>query len=241
MRNVTFNGKRVVAIGGTSGIGFAIATRVAAEGGQVIVASSTQEKIDNAVKRIDGDVKGVRLDVTDEAAIGGFFAETGEFDHLAYTAGEALLLKPLAELTSAEARAFFEVRYWGALLSVKYGAPRIRPGGSIVLSSGGVATRPAPGTSIAASTTGADEALVRALALELVPIRVNAVRPGPVATELWTGTVPNPEELLEAFAGQLPLKRVGTAEEVAAAYVYLMENGFTTGTVLTIDGGQALV
>lgn len=238
---MSLDGKRVVVVGGTSGIGFAIAGLAAAGGARVIVASSNQDKVDGAVKRLGDAVEGVRLDVTDESAIEAFFGQIGEFDHLAYTAGEALLLKPLAELTSAEARAFFEIRYWGAFLAAKYGAPAIREGGSIVLSSGGVATRPAPGTSVPASTTGAGEALVRALALELAPIRVNAVRPGPVDTELWTGTVPDPQGLMAHFAGLLPVKRVGNAQEVAAAYIYLMENGFTTGSVITIDGGQTLV
>jgi NAD(P)-dependent dehydrogenase (short-subunit alcohol dehydrogenase family) len=109
-----------------------------------------------------------------------------------------------------------------------------------VLSSGTVATRPGPGSALASSVTGAAEALTRALALELAPVRVNAVRPGPVRTELWAGTVPDPEALYAEFSGQLPLRRVGEPDEVAAAYVHLMDSGFSTGSVITVDGGQSL-
>ncbi|MCX4748672.1 SDR family oxidoreductase [Kitasatospora sp. NBC_01287] len=239
---MSLNGKRVVLIGGTSGIGFAAAKLAAAEGASVVVASSKQDRVDDAVKQLGGDAEGYRLDVTDEAQISEFFTRVGEFDHLVYTAGDALLMKALAEVTVAEAKAFFDIRYWGAFLSAKHGAPGIRPGGSIVVSSGSVATRPAPGTSVAASSTAAAESLARALAVELGPaVRVNAVRPGPAKTAMWDASVPNAQDIYDTFGPHLLTKRVAEATEVAEAYIYLLNNTFTTGTVLTVDGGHVLV
>ncbi|QMU69598.1 SDR family oxidoreductase [Streptacidiphilus sp. P02-A3a] len=232
--------QRVVVIGGTSGVGFAVARAAAIQGLNVAVASSSQDRVDLAVRKIGGSAEGIRLDVADDAALAAFFDRIGEFDHLVYTAGEPLLLKPLADLTAEESRAFFERRFWGALLAAKYATPKLRPGGSITFTSGAFATRPAPGASLGASITAAVEGLTRALALELAPLRVNAVRLGAIRTELWDSTVPEPEAFLEAQGSALPVRRVGSPEEAAAAYLYLLSNGYATGTVLTLDGGAAL-
>ncbi|XES00530.1 SDR family oxidoreductase [Streptomyces sp. S1D4-11] len=93
---------------------------------------------------------------------------------------------------------------------------------------------------VAASITSASEALGRALAVELGPIRVNVVRPGPTRTELWDGSVAEPEELYQALGDKLLVGRVGQVSEVAQTYVYLMNNGFSTGSVVTVDGGHFL-
>ncbi|MET9401235.1 SDR family oxidoreductase [Kitasatospora sp. NPDC002965] len=238
--NNTSDTRRVVVIGGTSGIGFAVAQAAAAEGSNVVVASSSRDRVDLAVRKLGDPAEGVLLDVADEAALVAFFDRIGEFDHLVYTAGEPLLLKPLADLTAEESRAFFERRFWGAVLAAKYATPKLRSGGSITLTSGAFATRPVPGASLGAGITAAVEGLTRALALELAPLRVNAVRLGAIRTELWDSTVPEPEAFLRAQGSGLPVQRVGSPEEAAAAYLYLLGNGYATGTVLTLDGGAAL-
>ncbi|MEV0194554.1 SDR family oxidoreductase [Kitasatospora purpeofusca] len=238
--NNTADTQRVVVIGGTSGVGFAVARAAAARGSNVVVASSRQDRVDLAVERLGGSAEGFVLDVADDAALAAFFDRIGEFDHLVYTAGEPLVLKPLAELGAGEARAFFERRFWGALLAVKYATPKLRSGGSITLTSGAFATRPVPGALLGASITAAVEGLTRALALELAPLRVNAVRLGAIRTELWDSSVPDPEAFLRAQGSGLPVQRVGTPEEAAAAYLHLLDNGYATGTVLTLDGGAAL-
>ncbi|SDT80853.1 NAD(P)-dependent dehydrogenase, short-chain alcohol dehydrogenase family [Streptomyces sp. TLI_053] len=238
--NNTADTQRVVVIGGTSGVGFAVARAAAARGSNVVVASSRQDRVELAVERLGGSAEGFVLDVADDAALAVFFDRIGEFDHLVYTAGEPLVLKPLAELAAGEARAFFERRFWGALLAVKYATPQLRSGGSITLTSGAFATRPVPGALLGASITAAVEGLTRALALELAPLRVNAVRLGAIRTELWDSSVPDPEAFLRAQGNGLPVQRVGTPEEAAAAYLHLLGNGYATGTVLTLDGGAAL-
>jgi NAD(P)-dependent dehydrogenase (short-subunit alcohol dehydrogenase family) len=110
-----------------------------------------------------------------------------------------------------------------------------------VLTSGTAAVRPAPGTALAAGAAAAIEGLTRGLAAELAPIRVNAVRPGAIRTPLWD-RVPEPQRaaLFAALANQTLTKSIGEADEIAAAHLYLMENRFVTGTVLTVDGGATL-
>jgi NAD(P)-dependent dehydrogenase (short-subunit alcohol dehydrogenase family) len=230
--------QRIVIIGGTSGLGFATARAASAEGAAVVVASSSQASVDRALKNLPDGTEGSAVDVTDEAAVRDFFDRIGAFDHLVYTAGEPVLNASLADTEIGTARRFFDIRYFGALTAAKYGAPHVRPGGSIVLTSGIASTRPQGGTAVVSSVVAAIEGLTRALALELAPIRVNAVVPSIIRTEMWGE---DPEELYAAVAASLPLRRVGEPEDVADAYLYLMRNKHTTGTLLTVDGGAILV
>ena len=140
------------------------------------------------------------------------------------------------------ARQFFETRYWGAFTAAKHGAPLIRPGGSIVFSSGSAGLRPRAGWALGASICMAMEGLTRALAVELAPIRVNVVTPGFVRTPLWQNIPEDDREAMFVAAGErLPVGRVGEAAEVAETYVFLMRQGFATGQSFVVDGGGVLV
>ncbi|WP_199514802.1 SDR family oxidoreductase [Nucisporomicrobium flavum] len=227
--------QRVVVLGGTSGIGAAVAQGAAGRGADVVVVSSSKTKVDAAVGRLPG-ASGAAVDLTDPAATEAFFAAVGDFDHLVYTAGEPLSLMPVAAFDAARARAFFELRYFSLLGAVHRAVPRIRPGGSITLTSGTAADRPGPGWLLGASICGAMDSLTRALATELAPIRVNAVKPGVTRSPLWD-RMDDPAELYAQAGAGLPLGRVGEVEEVAAAYLYLLTQPYSTGTVLTADGG----
>ena len=234
--------KRVVVVGGTSGIGLATAHAAAEEGADVIVASARQARFDEAVAGLPAGSSGRIIDVTDGSAVAAFFAEVGEFDHLVYTAGESLLVAPLTELDIDQARRFFAVRYFGALRTVQAAAPRIRPGGSVTLTSGAAGARPHAGWSVGASVCGAVDALTRALAMELAPIRVNAVCPGVVRSPLWSPMDDaDRQQLYRAAAASLPVGHVGETDEVALAYLYCMHQTFATGTAITVDGGTVLV
>lgn len=239
---MTLEGTKVVIIGGTSGIGFATAAAAAQAGAVVVIASSSQARVDSALHQLPDRVEGHVVDASDEQALADLFENVGEFDHLVFTAGEPLAPAELGALDLSDARGFFEIRYWGGLAAAKHASRRIRPGGSIILSSGGAGARPAPGLSIPASVCGAVEALTRALAVELAPLRVSAVAPGVVRTEMWN---PIPEDHRETFyqeaAGAMLTGRIGEPQEIAQAHLYLMQNDFVTGTVMTIDGGAALV
>ncbi|MCB8879346.1 SDR family oxidoreductase [Acidisoma cellulosilytica] len=237
------NAKTVVVLGGTSGIGFAIAEGVAAAGGKPIIVSRSQANVDAALSKLPQGAEGHAVDLTDEAALAALFATIGTLDHLAYTAGESLMMGPLTEMDLTAARRFTETRFWGAVAAAKHAAPRIRPGGSIVFSSGIAGARPPQGGwSMGASICAGMEGLTRALAIELAPTRVNLVSPGFIRTPLWRDIPEADREALFASVGaKLPVGRVGEPGEIAAAYLFLMQAGFTTGHVLVADGGGLLV
>jgi NAD(P)-dependent dehydrogenase (short-subunit alcohol dehydrogenase family) len=237
----SLQGQRVVIIGGSSGTGLATARAAAAEGAAVTIAARDRERMDAALAILPDGCAGVVVDGRSEADILSLFSQVGDLDHLVYTAGDPMAGRALNELTLGEARQVFEVRYWGAVAAVKYAAPLIRPGGSIVLTSGTIGVRPTPGTAIAASGAGAIEGLTRGLAVELAPVRVNAVRPGVIRTPMWNG-VPQPQRtaVFAGLADRTLTKTIGEPDDVAATHLYLMRSRFVTGTVLTVDGGFTL-
>jgi NAD(P)-dependent dehydrogenase (short-subunit alcohol dehydrogenase family) len=243
---ISLKDQRIIALGGTSGIGLAVARAVLDEGALVVVASKRPEAVDRARAELASlsasRSSALIVDVTNEDAVKEFFAGVGPFDHLVYSAGDDLPLGPLSRLDLRQARARFETRYWGAVTAVKYGVPSIRTGGSIVLTSGFSATRPRPGWTSQASIQSAIEGLTRALAVELGPLRVNAVSPGVTHTPRWDAwTTANREAFYDAERKRLPLGRVGEAEDLAGAYIYLMKNSYATGNVIAVDGGGSLV
>ncbi len=234
--------KRVVILGGSSGIGLAVAEQAASQGAKVVIASSNAQRVQKATESLGGSAQGHTLNLSDEEAVETLFANLGAFDHLVFTAGDSLHLQDLATTDLNQARRAFELRYWAALAAVKYGSKNIRTGGSIVLTTGVAGQRPRKGWVVAASVCGTIEALTRALALELAPIRVNAVSPGVVRTNLWQSmSAEEREQLYESVGKSLPVGRVGEPHDIAQAYLFLMLEGFGTGQTLVVDGGTVLV
>ncbi|MBR7834424.1 SDR family oxidoreductase [Actinospica durhamensis] len=233
--------QRIVVIGGSSGMGLATAQAAAEAGAVVTIASSSRERVEAARAGLPDNCDGVVLDVRDEAAVADLFADIGELDHVVFTAGDQADRRALKDLPLAEARRGFEVRLWGAVAVAKHASPRIRPGGSITLTSGTASVRPIPGAPLASAGTAATEGLVLGLAVDLAPVRVNAVRAGAVRTPLWDA-IPEPQRaaVLGNFAKRALTGAVGEPGQIAAAHLYLMENQFVTGTVLTVDGGLVL-
>lgn len=235
-------GKRVIILGGSTGIGLATAQAAAASGATICIASANPQRLEQALEQLPQGAEGHILDLSETGNIRIFFAGCGPFDHLVYSAGEPLNLYPVAETDIEQARSFFNIRYWGAFAAAKYAAPLIRPGGSINLTGGIAAQRPGSGWSIAASICGAMEGLTRALAAELAPIRVNSVVPAVIQTGLWRDMPSEARDnLYQSAAGSYLVKRAGIAEDVAQAHLYLMQQTFTTGQNLVIDGGAVLV
>ena len=234
--------KRVVVLGGSSGIGLAVAQLAAAQGAKVVIVSSNADRVKKAADGIGGEAQGHAVDVSDERAMATLFSKLGPFDHLVFTAGDSLHLHDLASTDLQQARRAFELRYWAALAAVKYGSPYIRKEGSVVLTTGIAGQRPRKGWVIAASVCGTIEALTRALAVELAPIRVNAVSPGMVRTNLWQNMgAEEREKLFESVGKSLPVGRVGEASDISQAYLFLMQEGFGTGQTVVVDGGAVLV
>jgi NAD(P)-dependent dehydrogenase (short-subunit alcohol dehydrogenase family) len=240
---MSLQGKRVLVVGGSSGIGLAVARGAAGEGAQVIIASSGRERVDAAAKAIPG-ASGVALDVRDGAAVREGLAGLGDLDHLAYTAGDwgGPRRGALADLDLDAAGQVFAVRFWGALRVIQAAHPRVRPGGSITLTDGMIAHRPQKGSSVSSAMAGAIEHLTRALAVELAPVRVNCVCPGLIRTDVWNSIPEDRREAqLERMTARQPLARAGEPGEAAEAYLHFMRAGYTTGQVLRVDGGSSVV
>ena len=233
--------QRVVVIGGSSGMGLATARAAADAGATVTVVSSRPERVDIAVAELPEGCDGAVVDVRDDHAVAGLFERIGELDHLVFTAGDSFTPRPLIEMSTDEAHTVLDVRFWGAVQVIRAAASRIHLGGSITLTTGTVGQRPVPGAALAAAGAGAAEGLVRGLAAELAPARVNVVRAGAIRTPLWDG-VPEPQRdaVFARLAQRTLLGRMGEPEDIALAHLYLMRNRYVTGTVLTVDGGLLL-
>ena len=244
MTGSALNQKTVVVIGGGSGIGFAVAKLALDEGAEVVIGSTSQAKIDGALERLGQGARGATVDVTDETSVAGFFEQLGGLHHLVFTAGDwgSMTGGPITEVDLDKAGAIFKVRFWGAIAAVKHGARTIAADGSITLTDGTIAHRPRKGAALSTAMAGAVEHLTHALAVDLAPLRVNAVCPALIETEVWN-SIPadvRPERLKKMTERQ-PLPRPGDPAEVAQAYLYLMKAGYTTGQVLKVDGGATLV
>lgn len=239
MLNTQFESQRIVILGGTSGIGLATAERAAADGATVIVASSSADRIDAALERLPASAEGYTVDVRHEEEIRDLFNRLGSFDHLAFTAGETLQIGAIAATDLDAASRALDVRVWGAYAAVKHAVAHL---GSIVLSSGIAGTRPEPNWTVAASICGALDALTRALAVELAPIRVNAVAAGVVRSDLWREmSEEDRSAMYDSLSEVLPVGRVGEVSDIAETFLYLMRNGYSSGTIVTVDGGSVLV
>jgi NAD(P)-dependent dehydrogenase (short-subunit alcohol dehydrogenase family) len=242
MHSSQFESERILILGGTSGIGLATAERAAADGATVIVASSSAERIDAALERLPAGAEGYTVDVRSEEQLRDLFNRVGSFDHLVFTAGETLQIGAIADTDLEAARLALDVRLWGAYAAVKHAAAHLRPGGSIVLSSGIAGTRPEQEWTVAAAICGALDALTRALAVELAPIRVNAVAPGVVRSDLWRQmSEEDRSAMYDSLSEALPVGRVGEVGDIAETFLYLMRNGYSSGTIVTVDGGSVLV
>ena len=237
---MTLDAKRIVIIGGSSGIGYAVAQAALGEGAEVVVGSSQGANVEAAAARLGDRASGHPVDVRDEANVAAFFDQVGAFDHLVFTAGDwgGRGARTIAETDLARAADLAAVRYWGALAAIKHGHRLMPPTGSITLTNGMIAHRPRKGTALSTGMAGAIEHLTRGLAVDLAPIRVNAVCPGMIRTEVWN-SIPEAgrEERFRQMTARQPIPRIGEPAEVAEAYLYLMRGGYTTGQVLLVDGG----
>lgn len=238
---MTLRESRILIVGGGSGIGYAVARAACEDGATVTIASTNSEKLVAAAERLGG-VQTAQIDLTDEPAVAAYFAGAGTFDHIVTTAGDWGKARrgPFTEMDMAHAEALFRVRFWGAAILAKHAAGRIERGGSITLTGGTSAFRPHKGTVMATAMAGSVAHLTYGLAVELAPIRVNAVFPGGVATEIFQGL---PEAMRRSEAARFerqPLPRIGQPDEIAQAYLYLMKAGYTTGQITIVDGGGTL-
>ncbi|RWI85929.1 SDR family oxidoreductase [Mesorhizobium sp.] len=236
---------KILIVGGSSGMGLALARRCLAEGSGVIIAGRNAARLNAARDELDrpAALATAVADISREAEVAALFARIGRLEHIVSTAADierAYRLLPDIELSAAQK--VVDSKFYGPLLLAKHGAPKLSANGSLTFVSGIAAYRPAARGSVVAAVNAGLEGLVRALAIELAPIRVNAVSPGWVDTPIWQFVAGDAkDETLAAMAKRLPAGRVGRPEDIADAIRFLMGNGFTTGTTLHVEGGQRLV
>jgi len=236
---MALNGTIVVILGGSSGIGLATAKAARAEGARVIITGRSPERLQAAKAVLGGDVKTAAVDVADEAGTRALFTELERVDHVFITAG-AVLFDPKLATEIESIRPALDTRFWGAFNAAKFAAAKMGAGGSITFMSGAAAIRPIRGASVATASCAAVEAFARALAVDLAPIRVNAIQPGLIDTPFLDTLGERRKAFISEYSKRLPVGRPGRPEEVADAVIFLMKNGFVTGITLTIDGGGVL-
>ena len=241
----TLAGKKIVVVGGSSGIGFGVAAAALEEGAQVVIAGRSTDKLKAAEKRLAGagPVTGIAADMANEAAVARLFDEVGVFDHLVATAGTPPPNDPVGEADMDFVRQFVDGKLIGAVMLAKHAVRALNKGGSMIFTSGINKDRPpVPGGSVVAAVAGSFTYFARALALELAPTRVNIVSPGWVDTEMWDEIVGEAKAgYFDQMAARLPAGRIARPTDIAPAYLYLMRNAFMTGETIHIDGGQRLV
>jgi NAD(P)-dependent dehydrogenase (short-subunit alcohol dehydrogenase family) len=239
---MSFDGQRVVIVGGSAGIGEATARAFAAGGAEVTITGRSKARLDAAAQRIGLPVQVSEVDATDGAAVASFFAAAGPVDHLVLAASPgAVGSGPFSELGDDALRQAFDGKFFAYITVLRAARSRLRADGSVTIISAVSARAAYPGAVGLAAVNGALEAIVPTLAVELAPLRVNAVSPGIVDTQWWDGL---PDDQRAAFfasvAAASPAGRVGAPEDVAAAITYLAGAGFVTGTVLECAGGANL-
>ncbi|RKP49361.1 SDR family oxidoreductase [Trinickia fusca] len=228
----------VLVVGGSSGIGEATAKAFAALGADVTIASRNEVKLAAAAVRIGLPVRTAVVDTSDEADVERFFAERGPFRHVVVSAAQTPT-GPVRQLALADAYAAMDSKFWGAYRVAR--AARIDEGGSLTLISGFLSVRPSKTSVLQGAINAALEALARGLALELSPVRVNTVSPGLIATPLWDKLSDEARQgLYDGAAARLPARRVGQAEDIANAVVYLATTPYATGSTVLVDGGGAI-
>jgi NAD(P)-dependent dehydrogenase (short-subunit alcohol dehydrogenase family) len=234
--------ERVVVMGGTSGIGLAVAERQLQEGREVVVTGRDKSRLETALARLGEGASGGSVDASDEEATRAFFTDLGPIDHAVVAVTGNTAAGAFADLAIGDLRAAVEGKLVAQAVAAQAALKTLRPGGSLTFVTAGSSGAARPGTAGLAAVNAAVEAMVPVLAVEVAPIRVNAVSPGIIDTPWWDWLEADARrQAFDAFASTAPAGRVGHPEDIADAIGYLIGNTFTTGVVMSVDGGSRLV
>jgi NAD(P)-dependent dehydrogenase (short-subunit alcohol dehydrogenase family) len=237
--------ERVLIAGGSSGMGLALAGRLLREDCAVTIVGRSPEKLAAARAQLAHapQLRTIAADITLEEQVAGLFEQCGPLEHIVCTAADLEgAYRLLPEIDVAAMRKAMDSKLLGPLLLAKYGAAALPASGSITYTSGIAYCRPMARGAVVAAINGGLNSLAYALAVELAPVRVNAVSPGWVETPIWERVAGDAKAgMLEAMANKLPAGRIGHTDDIADAICFLMRNRFTTGAILHVDGGHRLV
>lgn len=230
----------ILIVGATSGMGRATADLLATRGDFVVIAGRDFERAAEVAAEIGHGARSIAIDLTDPASVEAAADAIGPIDHLVLCAA-AMTYAPFHDLTIEQAQAVFESKFWGYYRATKVFGPILPATGSITMFSGVAVERPRVGTVAVTAVNSAVEGLTRSLAIELAPVRVNAVSPGMVDTEAWSHLGDKRQGTLDAAGAALLVGRVGRPTDVASTVAHLIDNSYTTGTIHHVDGGARLI
>ena len=237
---MTLENKRIVVIGGSSGIGLATAKACLQAGAKVVIASRSNNKLKQANESLNNEASCHAVDLLDNQSIEQLFVHTGNFDHLQIPASE-VMFGDLDSLSEQDARRSFDSKFWGVYNAILAARQYLNKNSSITLYSGAASQRPNNHSVMLGALNGAVEHLSKGLAIALAPIRVNVISPGITMTPLFENLGQDIiDDTLKTYAPNMIVKRYATADEIAEAALFLMNNAFTTGSKIQIDGGLSI-
>lgn len=230
------SGKKAIIFGGTSGIGLAAATRLAALGCEVVAVSRNPDRASD----LPAGVSAMQCDVLDRDALERLFSHCAPFDIMVSSAtGGARAIGPFLDMDPDGYKASFD-KLWGYANVVRIGAHHMAGDGAIVLVSGAPARKCQPGQIALSSVGAAVEALVRGIANEIAPRRINALSPGSIDSPMVALEGEERVALYRKMTAGNCIPRAGTTDEAAQGIVFLIQNDFVTGTTVDVDGGWLL-
>ncbi|ORA38181.1 SDR family oxidoreductase [Mycobacterium aquaticum] len=235
-----FLNRTVVLIGGGSGIGFAVAKMVVSGGGRVVLGGRRVDTLTEAAAKLGTSATWQIVDTANQSTVEALFAQLDSVDAI-FTTAATYITGSLRELSLEDAASPFDSKFWGQYRVVKAALPVLTEDASVVLMAGAAGARPAGAASAYVAANAAIEGLARGLAVELAPVRVNAISPGTVDGNLWNRR-PQPvrQAAFDHFVDASLIGRLAQEDEIASAVIYLFLNGVTTGSTLYPDGGYSL-
>lgn len=229
---------RVLVVGGSSGIGLAVARACVSAGASVTIASRSQSKLTDAASSLGSSARTAVLDTADEDGVAAFFRDREAFDHIVISAAQTPS-GPVRQLPLEQAQSAMDSKFWGAYRIARFA--RLSERASLTFISGFLSERPSANAVLQGAINAAFEALARGLALELSPVRVNVVSPGMIDTPLWAKLDPAARNaMFERAAASLPAKAVGQPTDIANAVLFAMTTPFATGSTIRVDGGATI-